>query len=78
VWRVRLILDAADPAFPQRHPEINGLIGKFGGTGPGSYGVPRGPVNNIVPQLAQAPTRYGGPIFGGVVEEGQVIGFSYF
>jgi hypothetical protein len=77
VWRVRLILDAADPAFPQRHPEINGLMGKYGGTGPGSYGVPLGPVNNIVPQLAQALAQYGGPIFGGVIEEGQVLGFSY-
>lgn len=52
-------MDMADPGFPQRHPEINGLQGKYGGTGPGSYGVPLGPV------------------FGGVIEEGQVIGFSY-
>ena len=77
IYRVRLVMDMADPNFPQRHPEINGLQGKYGGTGPGSYGVPLGPVNNIVPQLAQALSQYGGPVFGGVIEEGQVIGFSY-
>lgn len=77
IWRVRLVLDAADPSFPQRHPELNGLQGRYGGTGPGSYGLPLGPVNNLVPQIAQALQHYGGPIFGGVIEEGQVIGFSY-
>ena len=77
IYRVRLILDAIDPNFPHRHPEINGLMGKFGGTGPGSYGVPLGPVNNLVPQIAQALSMYAGPVFGGVIEEGQVIGFSY-
>lgn len=77
IWRVRLVLDAADPTFPQRHPELNGLQGRYGGTGPGSYGLPLGPVNNLVPQIAQALQHYGGPIFGGVLEEGQVIGFSY-
>jgi hypothetical protein len=77
IWRVRLVMDMADPSFPQRHPQLNGFQGKYGGTGPGSYGVPLGPVHNIVPQLAQALSQYGGPVFGGVIEEGQVIGFSY-
>ncbi|HWE89129.1 MAG TPA: hypothetical protein VG317_06675 [Pseudonocardiaceae bacterium] len=77
VWRVRVVLDAADQGFAQRHPEIGGLQGKFGGAGPGSYGLPLGPVHNIVDQLAQALAMYGGQVFGGVIEEGQVIGFSY-
>ena len=77
VWRVRIVMDAADPGFPQRHPEIGGLQGKFGGSGPGSYGLPLGPVPNIVGQLAQAFATYGAAVFGGVVEEGQVIGFTY-
>jgi hypothetical protein len=77
IWRVRLIMDGVDPGFPQRHPQIAGLQGKYGGTGPGSYGLPLGPVNNLVPQLAQAISQYGGPVFGGVIEEGQVIGFHY-
>jgi hypothetical protein len=77
VWRVRVILDMADPNYPQRHPELASLQGKYGGTGPGSYGMPLGPVNNIVPQLAQALATYGGQVFGGVIEEGQVIGFGY-
>jgi hypothetical protein len=77
IWRVRVIMDAADPGFSQRHPEIAGLQGKYGGSGPGSYGLPLGPVPNIVPQLAQALAAFGGPLFGGVVEEGQVLGFTY-
>lgn len=77
MYRVRLVMDMADPGFAQRHPEINGLQGKYGGSGPGSYGVPLGPVNNIVPQLAQALAQYGGPVFGGVIDEGQVLGFNY-
>lgn len=77
VWRVRVIMDAADPGFPQRHPEIAGLQGKYGGSGPGSYGLPLGPVPNIVAQIAQALAMFGGPVFGGVIEEGQVIGFTY-
>jgi len=32
---------------------------------------------NMVAQLAQAIGLYGGQIFGGVIEEGQVLGFSY-
>jgi hypothetical protein len=31
----------------------------------------------MVAQLAQAIGLYGGQIFGGVIEEGQVLGFSY-
>ncbi|HVV23022.1 MAG TPA: hypothetical protein VHF06_26530 [Pseudonocardiaceae bacterium] len=77
VWRVRVVMDTADPSFPQRHPEISGLQGKYGGTGPGSYGLPLGPVPNLVATIAQALATYGGAVFGGVIEEGQVLGFSY-
>jgi len=77
VWRVRVVMDAADPGFPQRHPEISGLQGKFGGSGPGSYGLPLGPVPNMVPQLAQALATFGAQVFGGVIEEGMVAGFTY-
>jgi hypothetical protein len=77
VWRVRVIMDAADPGFAQRHPELGNLQGKFGGTGPGSYGLPLGPVNNMVGPLAQALGTYAGQLFGGVIEEGQVLGFGY-
>jgi hypothetical protein len=77
VWRVRVVMDAADPGFVQRHPEIGGLQGKYGGSGPGSYGLPLGPANNMVDPLAQALGMYGGQIFGGVIEEGQVLGFTY-
>lgn len=77
VWRVRVIMDAADPGFVQRHPEIGGLHGKYGATTPGSYGLPLGPVNNMVGQIAQALATYAGPLFGGVIEEGQVLGFHY-
>jgi hypothetical protein len=76
-WRVRVIMDAADPSFGQRHPELAGLEGKYGGSGPGSYGLPLGPAPNLVPQLAQALATYGSAVFGGVVEEGQVFGFGY-
>ena len=76
-WRVRVVMDAADPSFGQRHPEIANLEAKYGGTGPGSYGVPLGPVINLVPQLAQALATYGSAVFGGVIEEGQVMGFGY-
>jgi hypothetical protein len=76
-WRVRVIMDAGDPSFGQRHPEIAGLEGKYGGSGPGSYGLPLGPATNLVPQLAQALATYGAAVFGGVVEEGQVFGFGY-
>jgi hypothetical protein len=76
-WRVRVIMDAADPSFVQRHPEIAGLQGKYGGSGAGSFGLPLGPVENMVQQLAQALATYGGQVFGGVIEEGQVIGFHY-
>jgi hypothetical protein len=77
VWRVRVVMDAADPGFPQRHPEIGTLQGKYGATGAGSYGLPLGPVPNLVAPLAQALTTYGRQFFGGVIEEGPVIGFSY-
>ncbi len=77
VWRVRVVLDAADPGFVQRHPEISGLQGKYGGSGPGSYGLPLGPVNNLVGPLAQALATYAGQLFGGVIEEGPVLGFTY-
>lgn len=77
VWRVRVVMDAADPGFPQRHPEISGLQGKYGASGPGSYGLPLGPVVNIVPQLAQALAMFGPQVFGGVIEEGLVAGFTY-
>ena len=77
VWRVRVIMDAADPGFAQRHPEIGGLMGKFGASGPGSYGLPLGPVENVVGPLAQALAYYAGPLFGGVIEEGQVLGMGY-
>jgi hypothetical protein len=77
VWRVRVVMDAGDPGFVQRHPEIGSLQGKYGGTGPGSYGLPLGPVPTMVGPLAQALGLYGGPVFGGVIEEGQVLGFSY-
>jgi len=77
VWRVRVIMDAADPGFPQRHPEIGTLQGKYGASGAGSYGLPLGPVPNLVAPLAQALTTYGRQLFGGVIEEGPVIGFSY-
>jgi hypothetical protein len=77
VWRVRVIMDAADPGFVQRHPEIGGLLGKYGGSGPGSYGLPLGPAPNMVGPLAQALSRYAGQLFGGVIEEGQVLGFTY-
>jgi hypothetical protein len=76
-WRVRVIMDAADPSFGQRHPELAGLEAKYGGSGPGSYGLPLGPAPNLVPQLAQALATYGAAVFGGVVEEGQVFGFGY-
>lgn len=77
MWRVRVVMDAADPSFPQRHPELAGLQGKYGASGPGSYGLPLGPVHNIVGPLAQAFATYGARVFGGVIEEGQVIGFGY-
>jgi hypothetical protein len=77
VWRVRVVMDAGDPGFDRRHPEIGGLQGKYGGSGPGSYGLPLGPVNNMVGPLAEALARYGGQVFGGVIEEGQVLGFTY-
>jgi hypothetical protein len=77
VWRVRIIMDAADPGFAQRHPEISGLMAKYGASGPGSYGLPLGPVDNIVGALAQALAYYAGPLFGGVIEEGQVLGMGY-
>src|SRR5882724_10969811 len=77
IWRVRMIMDAADPGFPQRHPEIGTLQGKYGASGAGSYGLPLGPVPNLVAPLAQALTTYGRQLFGGVIEEGPVIGFSY-
>jgi hypothetical protein len=54
IWRVRVIMDAADPGFPQRHPEIGSLQGKYGASGAGSYGLPLGPVPNLVGPLAQA------------------------
>jgi hypothetical protein len=77
VWRVRVVMDAGDPGFVQRHPEIGGLQGKYGGSGAGSYGLPLGPVENMVGPLAQALGQFGGQIFGGVIEEGQVLGFTY-
>ncbi|HEX3786526.1 MAG TPA: hypothetical protein VHW44_01590 [Pseudonocardiaceae bacterium] len=77
VWRVRVVLDGGDPGFPQRHPEIAGLQGKYGAAGPGSYGLPLGPVHNMVGPLAQALGMYGGQLFGGVLEEGQVLGLGY-
>jgi hypothetical protein len=77
IWRVRVIWDAADPSFVQRHPEVGGLHGKYGASGMGSYGLPLGPVYNLVQPLAQALSGYAGPIFGGVIDEGQVLGFSY-
>jgi len=77
VWRVRVVMDAADPSFVQRHPEIGTLQGKYGGSGAGSYGLPLGPVPNLVGPLAQALATYGRQVFGGVIEEGQVIGFTY-
>jgi hypothetical protein len=77
VWRVRVVMDAADPGFVQRHPEIGTLQGKYGGSGAGSYGLPLGPVPNLVGPLAQALATYGRQVFGGVIEEGQVIGFTY-
>lgn len=77
VWRVRVVMDAGDPGFVQRHPEIGGLQGKYGGSGAGSYGLPLGPVENMVGPLAQALGQFAAPIFGGVIEEGQVLGFTY-
>jgi hypothetical protein len=77
VWRVRVVMDAADPGFAQRHPELAGLQGKYGAAGPGSYGLPLGPATPMVGPLAQALAQYGGPLFGGVIEEGQVLGFGY-
>jgi hypothetical protein len=77
VWRVRVVMDAADPSFVQRHPEIGTLQGKYGGSGAGSYGLPLGPVPNLVGPLAQALATYGRQVFAGVIEEGQVIGFTY-
>jgi hypothetical protein len=77
VWRVRIVMDAADPGFPQRHPEIGGLQGKFGASGAGSYGLPLGPTQNLVGQIAHAFATYGGQVFGGVIEEGMVMGFTY-
>jgi hypothetical protein len=77
LWRVRVVMDAADQGFPQRHPELVSLQGKYGGVGPGSYGLPLGPTHNLVPAIAQAFAAYGGQVFGGVIEEGQVIGFGY-
>jgi len=65
-------MDAADPGFPQRHPEIGTLQDKYGAAGAGSYGLPLGPVPNLVAPLAQALTTYGRQLFGGVIEE--VIG----
>jgi hypothetical protein len=76
-WRVRVVMDAADPGFPQRHPEIAGLCGRYGAEGEGAYGLPLGPVENMVGPLAQAFATFGGQIFGGVIDEGQVIGFHY-
>jgi hypothetical protein len=77
VWRVRVVMDAGDPGFVQRHPEIAGLQGKYGGSGPGSYGLPLGPVPDMVGLLAHALGLYGGQVFGGVIEEGQVLGLRY-
>ena len=74
---MRVVMDAADPSFVQRHPEIGTLRGKYGGSGAGSYGLPLGPVPNLVGPLAQALATYGRQVFGGVIEEGQVIGFTY-
>jgi len=76
-WRIRVVFDTADPSFSQRHPELGSLQGKYGGTGPGSYGLPLGPANNLVGPIAQAFATYGGQVFGGVIEEGQVIGMGY-
>ncbi|GAB3873639.1 hypothetical protein ACFQ1S_16420 [Kibdelosporangium lantanae] len=76
-WRVRLVMDVVDQGVVQRHPEIAGLQGKYGASGPGSYGIPFGPVINIVPQLAQALTTYGPQVFAGILEEGQIYGFGY-
>ncbi len=77
VWRVRLILDVTDPGFLQRHPQLAKGEGKFGGTGPGSFGIPLGPVENLVDPLVHAFTTFAAPIFGGVINEGQAVGFGY-
>jgi hypothetical protein len=76
MWRVRVILDPADQSFGQRHPELASIQGKYG-AGPSSYGLPLGPMNKLVGPLAQAFATYGGQVFGGVVEEGWVMGFGY-
>lgn len=76
-WRIRLVLDAADPSFFQRHPEMIGLQGKWGGTGEGSMGIPLGPAENCVDPLVRGLSSYGRSVFGGVIDEGQVMGFGY-
>lgn len=76
-WRIRLVLAATDPSFFQRHPEMIGLQGKWGGTGEGSMGIPLGPAENCVDPLVRGLSSYGGSVFGGVIDEGQVIGFGY-
>jgi len=78
IWRVRLVLDAADPMrFAQLHPEMADAQGKHGGTGPGSYGIAIGLNPAIATTIGQALATYGGPRFGGVIDEGQVLGFGY-
>lgn len=77
VWRIRLVMDAIDPSFPQRHPDLARGEGKNGGTGPGSFGVPLGPVQKVVDPLAQALGHFGGGVFAGVIDEGQLLGFGY-
>lgn len=52
VWRIRLVMDAIDPSFLQRHPDFAPREGKNGGTGPGSFGVALGPVQNVVDPLS--------------------------
>jgi len=78
MWRIRLVMDAADPSsFAQYHPELAQAAGKHGGTGPGSYGIPLGGDQNVAVPIGQALAAYGGPRFGGVIDEGQVLGFGY-